>query len=129
MCYLARTQGSEKSFIEWGFDLQVDNLEKIEIKCEATCFENGEIKLSLLKIDDNQNGDKLTLEKNKVSQNLAFTANWENDHFKVITNKSFRLRADLTKGNGANAWQHTQLFRQSFNDADKYLFEIIFYFK
>lgn len=39
MCYLARTNGSEKAFIEWGFDLDElkstdKRLERIEIKCE-----------------------------------------------------------------------------------------------
>ena len=44
MCYLARTNGSEKAFIEWGFDLDElksteKRLERIEIKCEEACFE------------------------------------------------------------------------------------------
>ena len=141
MCYLARTVGSEKAFIEWGFNLDdfkstETKLDKIEIKCEGSSFENGEIKLSLLDLVEN-NGEVVFLEKNKSTQNSMFTVNYINDIFIVhpqvynslYSIKSFKLRADLKNGSGNNAWQHTQLFRQSFNETDKYLFEIIFHFK
>ena len=141
MCYLARTTGSEKAFIEWGFDLDDlkstdKKLERIEIKCEETCYENGEVKLSLLELVDD-NGENVLLEKNRSNQNSMFTVNYVNGWFKVhpqvynslYTIKSFKLRADLCKGSGNNSWQHTQLFRQSFNDTDKYQFELVFYFK
>ena len=134
MCYLARTQGSDKSFIEWGFDLDGlhaesgKKLDKIEIRCENVCYENGEIKWNLSNLVGVENS--ISMEKESVAHNSLFRVEWANDRFKVqmSTAKSFRLRADLSKGSGINAWQHTQLFRQSLNDTDKYLFEISFYF-
>jgi hypothetical protein len=100
------------------------------------CYENGEVKLSLLELSDN-NIENVLLEKNRSNQNSMFTVNYVNGWFRVhpqvynnlYTINSFKLRADLCKGNGNNAWQHTQLFRQSLNDTDKYQFELVFYFR
>lgn len=132
-CYLARTSGSEKSFIEWSFnldDLKSSGLavDKIEIKCEHSCFESGEIKWTIKNDAENFKAD---LNKNQSGQNSLFSYEFSNGYFNLKPNQigSFKLRADLAKGNGDNAWQHTQLFRQSLNDADIYLFEVNFYFK
>lgn len=39
-------------------------------------------------------------------------------------NESFTITAILTGGKGDNAWQQTQLFRQSTNGKDDFPFEI-----
>lgn len=47
-----------------------------------------------------------------------------------ITDKqlvAFKVVAKLSGGSGQNAWQHTQLFRQSLNEAQN-LFDVCFYF-
>ena len=131
MCYLARTNGSDRAFIEWSFNLaniQMDT-DRIELRCESSCFESGEIKW-FVECD----GSRLDLDKQKESNNEYLNCRFTNDNYFILVPlnnsiKSLKLRAELAKGNGENAWQHTQLFRQRLNDNNLYLLSLDFYFK
>jgi peptide-N4-(N-acetyl-beta-glucosaminyl)asparagine amidase len=134
MCYLARTQGSEKAFIEWSFDLsssdQNSKLNNIELKCKFDCFQSGRVMLTLFSIKDgSENG--LILDKSGGNSHFSFYQMGDLFFIKIVEDvklDGLKLRADLSKGDGDNAWQHTQLFRQSLNDHDLYLFDVCFKF-
>lgn len=133
MCYLARTQGSHKAFIEWLFCFDEKKIiDKIEIKFSTASYENGKIELSL-QVDQNEN-EKLNLDKNVSTKNSSFKCSYKDEYFVLSRNEntnlsSIKLRADLSEGKGDCSWQHTQLFRTSLNDKDLSSFHIIFYFK
>ena len=134
MCYLARSQGSHKASIEWYFDLEElkTNPNRIELKCDYSCYESGEIKLHAFSVDENDLENGCMLSKNDfVNRSIGYSFSNGVYAIKFLDNvkvNAFRLRAELSKGSGENAWQHTQLFRQSLNDFDSYLFNISFYF-
>lgn len=139
MCYLTREEGSESAFIEWYFDFEKlkasgKNIAKFEILCQSACFESGEVNLGLTCIKTNETESELELDMSKINhQNSDLSYTWTNNQFSLsLINKDslsgLKLRAKLSKGNGQHSWQHTQLFRQSLNDTDKYLFEVSFYF-
>lgn len=144
MVYLSRTAGSDSAFIEWSFDLsklKTGNMkkciQKIELKLEHKCFENGKIDWTFYwssKINDFKSEDKFTFDgKNKLFfDNLPFKL-IEKDNEKELSDIKnpelviFKIKATMSGGTGQNAWQHTQLFRQSLND-DKNLFDVCFHF-
>ena len=140
MCYLARTSGSEQAHIEWQFDLidqlltnSQKKLSKLELRCDFNCFESGEIKLKLFTVLNSGDENCLVLEKSKENSTKDLDCAYDNNefvlNFKNQNVKSLRLRAEMCKGNGENAWQHTQLFRQSLNDTESYLFIARFHFE
>jgi peptide-N4-(N-acetyl-beta-glucosaminyl)asparagine amidase len=139
MCYLARTQGSSQAHIEWYFDLSecstsARNLTKLELKCDYACYESGEVKLFVYSMqDESETGNKLALERGCGARNgdLSFEAmagDFYTIHFNHKNLKGLKLRVEMTKGNGDNAWQHTQLFRQSLSDTQSCLLTARFYF-
>lgn len=155
MCYLARTQGSSKAFIEWYFDLDTSEcaavaaatsaaaltgraLNKIDLRFETKCFESGRIELVLDLV--NADGSKTQLNLSDDSSMIKKTMNgnqasWStsSDGYVIDLSKyrcdlrAVRVRADLSLGSGDCAWQHTQMFRQSLND-DRCLFDVVFHF-
>ena len=116
MCYLARTEGSKESFIEWAFDFgEKLKVKEFRLKFKADCFESGEIKCSILN------------DKSEKTIDQIFSLNGDYNIVKNLDELSkFKLRVDMSKGNGSNAFQHTQLFRQKLDDININLFEIDF---
>ncbi|XP_076986084.1 peptide-N(4)-(N-acetyl-beta-glucosaminyl)asparagine amidase isoform X2 [Tamandua tetradactyla] len=115
MVYLARRAGSSSAYISWKFEcgsvgLKVDS---ISIKTSSQTFQTGTIQWKL-RSDTAQ--VELTGDKNLHSYH-DFSGATE-----VI------LEAELSKGDGDVAWQHTQLFRQSLNDHEENCLEIIIKF-
>lgn len=91
-------------------------MKNLSVKCKTDCFENGKVVWSL-----------------QYNNNESFLLEKQNDEYNRIdlTGKDvslLKLRVDLSMGKGANAFQHTQLFRQKINDYQNYLFEIDFTF-
>ena len=138
MVYLARTTGSTQAYIEWMFDISKTEkkLSKVTLKLESKCFESGSIKWYLNWSETSQEIDnnKINLNDNSLLNSIPFRLEKKsNDDYELseFSNSNltlFKIRADLSLGNGDNAWQHTQLFRQSLNEVDKYSFDICFYF-
>ncbi|XP_029643414.1 peptide-N(4)-(N-acetyl-beta-glucosaminyl)asparagine amidase [Octopus sinensis] len=97
--YLSRTEGCEFGEVSWKFDVSECGLTiaKLEVWVSSETFENGEV-LWQLKND-----------KNKI---------WtiEGGSLHVISDikgsRTVCLSAQLHGGQGDNAWQHAQLFRQ-----------------
>ncbi|XP_010638469.1 peptide-N(4)-(N-acetyl-beta-glucosaminyl)asparagine amidase isoform X2 [Fukomys damarensis] len=115
MVYLARKEGSSFAYISWKFECGSVGLkiESISIKTSSQTFQTGTVKWKLR--SDTAQVD-LTGDKNLRSYH-DFSGATE-----VI------LEAELSKGNGDVAWQHTQLFRQSLNDLEEKCLEIIIKF-
>ncbi|XP_004857850.1 peptide-N(4)-(N-acetyl-beta-glucosaminyl)asparagine amidase isoform X1 [Heterocephalus glaber] len=115
MVYLARKEGSSFAYISWKFECGSVGLkiESISIKTSSQTFQTGTIKWKLR--SDTAQVD-LTGDKNLRSYH-DFSGSTE-----VI------LEAELSKGDGDVAWQHTQLFRQSLNDLEEKCLEIIIKF-
>ncbi|RNA40801.1 Peptide-N(4)-(N-acetyl-beta-glucosaminyl)asparagine amidase [Brachionus plicatilis] len=129
MCYLEREKGSCQGFLEWCFHL--DLKARINLTFNWSVFESGEVKLKLIGI--NQSGQRITeinLDKSNLNKkNLFVEYKFWNEQFRIDFKddvKEIIIRAELHNGNGQNAFQHAQLFRQSLSDIDKYLFEIEF---
>lgn len=112
MVYLARTEGSTSSQISWKFDLTNTDLRfrRMELKAQSSVFENGKISWRICADDTCLNQTGASLEN--------FTT------FDLKGSKTLILTALLQRGQGENAWQHTQLFRQSSQDKETYPFEI-----
>ncbi len=87
------------------------------MKCKTDCFESGEAKWSII----NDENEQVVAVEN-LSGDLNLLTN-------LVGFKKFKLRVDLSKGNGSNAFQHTQLFRQKLDDINLNLFEIEFIFE
>lgn len=133
MCYLARTNGSEKSLIEWYFEIR-NPLKDIDIKLDYKCFENGEIRVFVDFIKEDSSSETIELADKKTGLNDAVKCSISNGRFVLDLSGhipklvGIKLRAEMSKGRGENAWQHTQLFRQALNDSTNYLFDVVFNF-
>ncbi|GFR76588.1 peptide-N(4)-(N-acetyl-beta-glucosaminyl) asparagine amidase [Elysia marginata] len=112
MVYLARTEGSTKAQISWKFDLTNTNLKmnKLELKAQSSIFENGKISWRICA------GDNCT--------SLTGSSLQDSMMLDLKGCKTLVLVAVLERGSGDNAWQQTQLFRQSSQDLESYPFEI-----
>ncbi|XP_033068713.1 peptide-N(4)-(N-acetyl-beta-glucosaminyl)asparagine amidase isoform X3 [Trachypithecus francoisi] len=113
--YLARKEGSSFAYISWKFEcgsvgLQIDS---ISIRTTSQTFQTGTIEWKL-------RSDTARVEltgDNNLHSYADFSGATE-----VI------LEAELSRGDGDVAWQHTQLFRQSLNDHEENCLEIIIKF-
>lgn len=115
MVYLARKEGSSFAYISWKFEcgsagLKVDT---VSVRTSSQTFETGSVRW------------KLRSETAQV--NLLGDRNLRsyNDFYGTT---EVTLEAELSRGDGDVAWQHTQLFRQSLNDSGENSLEIIITF-
>lgn len=91
--------------ITWRIKLPSDKyLENFKLSAINETFENGNIKWSVI-------GKSMdTIKKIEME-------NCKNFETKSLNNSNeINIIAELTGGNGDNAWQHAQLFRQNLND-------------
>lgn len=112
MVYLARKEGSSFAYISWKFEcgsagLKIDN---ISVRTSSQSFESGSVRWKLRSDSAQVNllGDKNLRSYNDFSGATEVT-----------------LEAELSRGHGDVAWQHTQLFRQSLSDHGENGLEII----
>ncbi|XP_004754401.1 peptide-N(4)-(N-acetyl-beta-glucosaminyl)asparagine amidase isoform X3 [Mustela putorius furo] len=115
MVYLARREGSSYAYISWKLEcgsvgLKVDS---VSIRTNSQTFQTGTIqwKLRSEAVQVELSGDKTLRSYHDFSGATE-----------VI------LEAELSRGDGVVAWQHTQLFRQSLNDHEENCLEIIIKF-
>lgn len=132
MCYLARTKGAERSHIEWSFDLEESLLKNINLKFASQTFHTGQIRV-VLTVDRNGSVLDIDLTEPKAGKKNEAVWEYEGGFYMIsfgagIKAKNVCIRADMWSGDGENAWQHTQLFRQSLKDKDTCLFSITFNF-
>ncbi|XP_005348611.1 peptide-N(4)-(N-acetyl-beta-glucosaminyl)asparagine amidase isoform X1 [Microtus ochrogaster] len=112
MVYLARKEGSSFAYISWKFEcgsvgLKIDN---VSVRTSSQSFESGSVRWKLRSDAAQVNllGDKNIRSYNDFSGATEVT-----------------LEAELSRGDGGVAWQHTQLFRQSLSDPAENGLEII----
>uniref|UniRef100_A0A8C0P2X6 Peptide-N(4)-(N-acetyl-beta-glucosaminyl)asparagine amidase n=2 Tax=Canis lupus familiaris TaxID=9615 RepID=A0A8C0P2X6_CANLF len=115
MVYLARREGSSYAYISWKFKcasvgLKVDN---VSIRTSSQTFQTGTIQWKLR----SETAQVELLGDKTLRSYHDFSGATE-----VI------LEAELSRGDGVVAWQHTQLFRQSLNDHEENCLEIIIKF-
>ncbi|CAK6435699.1 unnamed protein product [Pipistrellus nathusii] len=115
MVYLARKEGSSHAHISWKFDCGSVGLklDSITVRTSSQTFQTGTIQWKL-RSDTAQvelSGDKILRSYHDFSGATE-----------VI------LEAELSRGDGDVAWQHTQLFRQSLKDQEENCLEIIIKF-
>lgn len=102
MSYLARREDSPEGSISWRFDLSPERtVEKVDLRLPGTTFENGCISWSLSSDEDSLLlGGVTGVHSITPRKKLKFLC----------------LKAVVSGGQGANAWQHAQLCRESLND-------------
>nr|KAF6335546.1 N-glycanase 1 [Pipistrellus kuhlii] len=115
MVYLARKEGSSHAQISWKFECGSVGLklDSITVRTSSQTFQTGTIQWKL-RSDTAQvelSGDKILRSYHDFSGATE-----------VI------LEAELSRGDGDVAWQHTQLFRQSLKDQEENCLEIIIKF-
>nr|CAG4649340.1 EOG090X06HD [Scapholeberis mucronata]SVE93625.1 EOG090X06HD [Scapholeberis mucronata] len=103
MAYLARTEGSERGCLSWKFDLSSTNLAilQVSVSCPGTTFEDGEItwKICCTDCEVDLTGSKWCV-----------------------------LSAEMSRGRGDNAWQHTQIARQSTKELNQFPLSLRIFF-
>ncbi|XP_053525154.1 peptide-N(4)-(N-acetyl-beta-glucosaminyl)asparagine amidase isoform X2 [Artibeus jamaicensis] len=115
MVYLARKEGSSSACISWKCEcgsvgLKVDS---VSVRASSQTFETGAVQWRL-----RSDTAQVVLLGDKILRSYHdFSGATE-----VI------LEAELSRGDGVVAWQHTQLFRQSLNDHEENCLEIIIKF-
>lgn len=99
--YLSRTENSTDGLIEWKFYLGSSSAKSIDLRFETTTFEDGIVDFQFIDLYGLQVSSK----------------------DRLIGSNEFTFRVFLHGGNGENAWQNAQLFRQ-LQDADDYPFQV-----
>lgn len=99
MVYLARVEGSPDAFVTWKVDLNscAAAVDTVKVEVHSACYGSGRV---LWELGDN---DGRTVSISSGKQNVVT---------ELRNSKVLMLTATLTDGDGALAWQHTQLFRQ-----------------
>nr|XP_031533620.1 peptide-N(4)-(N-acetyl-beta-glucosaminyl)asparagine amidase isoform X2 [Vicugna pacos] len=113
--YLTRKEGSSHAYISWKFECGSVGLKvgDISIRTSSQTFETGTVQWKL-----RSDTVQVWLTGDKTLRSYGdFSGATE-----VI------LEAELSRGDGVVAWQHTQLFRQSLNDHEENCLEIIIKF-
>jgi len=104
MAYLARCEGTGVGSLIWKFDFGSSGvcIDKLEIKVQDKCFENGRTRWTL------------------CGNDICSSVN-SSDNLKTVESltgcTNFTLTAQLFDGTGQHAWQHAQLFRQALSDS------------
>ncbi|XP_067664918.1 peptide-N(4)-(N-acetyl-beta-glucosaminyl)asparagine amidase-like [Haliotis asinina] len=111
MVYLSRTEGAARGSVSWKFDFKESGLRvnRCLLKADSSVFESGNVMWTICGDDKcvrMRGPDLVTLTEVDVKGCVTLT-----------------ITADLKGGNGDNAWQHAQLFRQEMN-ADNSPFEV-----
>nr|SVE75132.1 EOG090X06HD [Daphnia dolichocephala] len=114
MAYIARTEGSSQGCLSWKFDLSSTNLVILQatVSCPGTTFEDGEISWKICGTDHCQ-----ILENGCVDYEVDLSGS-----------KWCVLSAEMSRGRGSNAWQHTQIARQSTKDLNHFPLSLRIFF-
>ncbi|ELU02854.1 hypothetical protein CAPTEDRAFT_133674 [Capitella teleta] len=136
MVYLARKEGSDRAKISWKVDVSDAGcvLEKIEIGNLSTAtYEDGQVVWRWCSGEACAlvNPGMLNLMRSLQIDSITLLSA---DHVPIKIddikgNDQLTLTAELRRGKGNIAWQHTQLFRHSLNDNDFFPFDIKFFIK
>ncbi|XP_013415884.1 peptide-N(4)-(N-acetyl-beta-glucosaminyl)asparagine amidase-like [Lingula anatina] len=112
MVYLARREGAATASITWKVDCTDSGLlvDTVEVLASSCVYEDGKISWRLC--GDNQICMPIKESKRTLTDDLNGC-------------RELTLTAELSKGRGDVAWQHTQLFRQQKDEVHNFPFEIV----
>lgn len=118
MTYLSRTESASIGSITWQVDLSSCNLviDSVTIVATSTTFQTGRVDWVLSGDDESQ------LEKLSGGQESTISS-------ALSGSKTLKLTATISGGKGDVAWQHAQLFRQSFDSQSEYPLDIAVFFR
>ncbi|XP_039273404.2 peptide-N(4)-(N-acetyl-beta-glucosaminyl)asparagine amidase-like [Styela clava] len=106
MVYLARAEHSKKAHLSWKIDLtQLKSdivIKEIKLRIKPTVFQSGSVKFLICT-------DSHTI---PIKETVSLT-------HEVFGTTVISIHAFLSGGEGDNAWQHTQLFRDSLDSPNK----------
>lgn len=102
MSYLARREGSPEGSLSWRLELLPGRtLERLDLTCVGTTYENGSVNWSVSTDEEN-----IPIEGSNGVHSIT----------SLKTAKFVCLKAVVTGGQGTNAWQHAQLCRESLDN-------------
>lgn len=102
MSYLARQEGSPEGSLSWRLELLPGRtLERLDLTCVGTTYENGSVNWSVSTDEEN-----IPIEGSNGVHSIT----------SLKTAKFVCLKAVVTGGQGTNAWQHAQLCRESLDN-------------
>ncbi|XP_048580324.1 peptide-N(4)-(N-acetyl-beta-glucosaminyl)asparagine amidase isoform X2 [Nematostella vectensis] len=114
MAYLARNEGCQTGSVSWKVDVSESGLviDTVDLVISSITFENGKVDWSIH--GDDKEKQFIKLEGGESKQTLT----------RLRGAKTLTLTAQMSGGQGDNAWQHAQLFRQSITHTDEYPLDI-----
>lgn len=118
MVYLARTETASTGHITWQIDLNSCDLviDSVTVIARSDTFLTG-------RVDWKLSGDE-------ESQVEMLSGGQESTITSVLSgSKTLKLTAAFSGGKGDVAWQHAQIFRQSFNSQSEYPLDILVFMK
>lgn len=118
MVYLARTETASTGHITWQIDLNSCDLviDSVTVIARSDTFQTG-------RVDWKLSGDE-------ESQVEMLSGGQESTITSVLSgSKTLKLTAAFSGGKGDVAWQHAQIFRQSFNSQSEYPLDILVFMK
>ncbi|CAL4065500.1 unnamed protein product, partial [Meganyctiphanes norvegica] len=116
MVYLARKDSSSSGSIKWVFEWNSNTdvqISSVLVVFQHTTYQSGKVKWEIC------DGNKCF----QGSQGFRWCVGIKKDDISSNTHK-LELSAELCDGDGNEAWQHAQLFRQTDSDHDKYPFMV-----
>lgn len=118
MTYLSRTESASTGSITWQVDLSSCNLviDSVTIVATSTTFQTGRVDWVLSGDDESQREKLSGGQESTISSALSGS-------------KTLKLTATIIGGKGDVAWQHAQLFRQSFDSQSEYPLDIAVFFR
>ena len=132
--FVKPVEGSQKGSMSWKFYLSSTNLIILQatVSCPGTTFEDGEIVWKICGSDHCQileNGNWLLFHLDLCCCSVAFknvnlsmktTTGCVDSEVDLSGSKWCVLSAEMSRGRGDNAWQHTQIARQSTKELDRF---------
>ncbi|XP_018306019.1 peptide-N(4)-(N-acetyl-beta-glucosaminyl)asparagine amidase [Mycetomoellerius zeteki] len=110
MVYLARSQQAKRGSVKWTFEIPNSKscLETLTLKAKSEVFQNATVSWEIEAIFDDDRA--ITI----------YVPNYSNFHTEEVR-KAVRINVivTLSGGQGQEAWQHAQLFRQSLDNTEE----------
>lgn len=118
MVYLARTETASTGSITWQIDLNSCDLviDSVTIVARSTTFQTGRVDWKLTGDEESQSETLSGGQESTITSALSGS-------------KTLKLTATLSGGKGDVAWQHAQIFRQTFGSQSEYPLDILVLFR
>ncbi|KAL9958982.1 hypothetical protein ACROYT_G036062 [Oculina patagonica] len=114
MVYLARTETASTGSVTWKIDLNSCDLviDTVTVVATSTTFQTGRVDWKLTGDEESQSETLSGGQESTITSALSGS-------------KTLKLTATLNGGKGDIAWQHAQIFRQTFGSESEYPLDIL----